>query len=151
MTGLAISETLVRSKSQKQTRTTDSVTSVTLKMLQPSRPLSNRVTTALAILVISTVLSSNSKQVKLKTTHLLKPLEVLSSQIQLSRKTVDLEVLAILTPVFQSQRLLKKSPNRIQLIINLLILALLSHRLPKRSLAMMVLVTSVILVRLQNL
>jgi len=109
------------------------------------------VTTALAILVISTVLSSNSKQVKLKTTHLLKPLEVLSSQIQLSRKTVDLEVLAILTPVFQSQRLLKKSPNRIQLIINLLILALLSHRLPKRSLAMMVLVTSVILVRLQNL
>ena len=152
MTGLAILETLERSKSQRSMRMTASVTSATSKMRQLSLPLSNPVTTALAISVISIALSNSNKQIKLKTTHLLKPLETSSSPMQSNRRTADSEVSALSKPAFPSQLRLQRSPNRIQLItILLLSKALLSLQLQKRNPARMVLVTSAISMRLQNL
>ena len=151
MTGLAILETLERSKSQRLMRMTASVTSATSTMRQLLLPLSNPVTMALVISVISIALSNSNKQSKLKTTHLLKPLETSSSPMQLNRKTVDLEVSVLLKPVFQSQLRLQRSPNRIQLITILWISeALLSLQLQKRNPARMVLVTLAISMRLQS-
>jgi len=152
MTGLAILETLERSKSQRLMRMTASVTSATSTMRQLLLPLSNPVTMALVISVISIALSNSNKQRKLKTTHLLKPLETSSSPMQSNRRTADSEVSALLKPVFRSQLRLQRSPNRIQLITILWISeTLLSLQLPKRNPARMVLVTLAISMRLQNL